>query len=261
MLCLFTTIGFQITSNFANDYGDGVKGTDAEDRIGPKRALQSGELTQSELKWGIGITAVLSLLLAVLLLTYVFGKEELLYFLVFLVLGALSIWAAIKYTVGKSAYGYRGWGDVFVFLFFGLLAVLGTKFLYTQSLARDDWLPAISIGLLCVGVLNLNNLRDVRSDTNHGKNTIVVKLGYTRGKIYHLVLLVISFLCFLGYALLHFPLGYELLFLVPYLFIMIHLSKVIRTLEPIKLDPELKKLALSTFFLSLLFYFTVNYFL
>lgn len=259
-LCLLITVGFQITSNFANDYGDGVKGTDSRDRIGPRRALQSGALTKTELKWGIGIAAFISVVLAIGLLVYVFGLGNLPYFILFFALAVLSVWAAIKYTVGKSAYGYRGLGDVFVFLFFGLLAVLGTKFLYVQSIGLSDFLPTIAIGALCVGVLNLNNLRDVKSDTNHGKNTLIVKIGFDRGKTYHFVLLTVSFISFLIYALFQTK-GRGILFLVPYVFILIHLAKVIRTTEPVKLDPELKKLALSTFALSVLFYFTVNYFL
>lgn len=259
-LCLLITVGFQITSNFANDYGDGVKGTDSEDRIGPKRALQSGALTSRELKWGIAITALLSMFLTVGLLTHVFGSEKLLYLLMFLVLAIFSIWAAIKYTVGKSAYGYRGLGDVFVFLFFGLLAVLGTKFLYDQHTDFIDFLPATAIGLLCVGVLNLNNLRDLESDAKHGKNTLIVKLGFSKGKVYHIILLGVSFVSFLIYALLKIK-GWGMLFLIPYMIVAIHLIKVARTSEAVKLDPELKKLALSTFFLSVLFYITVNYFL
>ena len=149
---------------------------------------------------------------------------------------------------------------MFVFLFFGLLAVLGTKFLYVQSIGLLDFLPAMAIGMLCAGVLNLNNLRDVKSDTRHGKNTLVVQIGFDRGKLYHLFLLMLSFIAFLVFAILKTP-GWGLLFLIPYLLIMIHLIKVLRTKEPVKLDPELRKLALSTFLLSVLFYFTVNYFL
>ena len=258
--CLLITVGFQITSNFANDYGDGIKGTDSEDRIGPKRALQSGILTPTELKWGIAITALLSMFLTLGLLMYVFNGEKLLYLLIFLILAILSIWAAIKYTVGKSAYGYRGLGDVFVFLFFGLLAVLGTKFLYAQHIHFLDFLPAIAIGLLCVGVLNLNNLRDLESDAKHGKNTLIVQLGFAKGKVYHLILLVASFVSFLTYGFIEIK-GWCILFLFPYGIILVHLIKVMGTNEPVKLDPELKKLALSTFFLSVLFYITVNYFL
>ena len=260
-LCSLITIGFQITSNFANDYGDGIKGTDADDRVGPKRALQSGALTASELRWGISITALLSIFLTLTLLVYVFGVSQLPYFFIFLVLSIFSIWAAIKYTIGKSAYGYRGLGDVFVFLFFGLLAVLGIKFLYLQHIDYLDILPATAIGLLCVGVLNLNNLRDIQSDTNHEKNTLVVKLGYSNGKIYHAMLLIISFFCFLIYSILKIKHLNFFWFLLPYLFILTNLIKIVRIKNPVHLDSELKKLALATFTLSLLFYIVVNYFL
>ena len=261
VLCLLVTVGFQITSNFANDYGDGIKGTDSTDRIGPERALQSGKLTPKELKWGIGIAAILSLLLALVVLIHSFGLKQLQYFLLFALLGILSIWAAIRYTVGDSAYGYKGLGDLFVFLFFGLLAVLGTKFLYTLTLDWIDVLPATAIGFLCVGVLNLNNLRDVESDRKYHKNTLVVKLGFQNGKVYHSVLLCLSFLSFLVYIFLQFSNGIHTVFMLPYIVVLVHLFKVMGTKEPVLLDPELKKLALSTFLLSLLFYFTVNYFL
>ena len=260
LYCALITIGFQITSNFANDFGDGIKGTDSDDRIGPKRALQSGLLTPKELKIGIAVTAILSLLLAIGLLVHVFGIEELPYFMLFLGLGVFSIWAAIKYTVGSSAYGYRGLGDVFVFIFFGLLAVLGSQFLYTKVFYVQSVLPAIAIGLLCVGVLNLNNLRDIISDKAHGKNTLVVKMGFKNGKFYHALLLVFSFVAFAYFAWQELQ-EWQFLFLLPYLVIGAHTARVLRTKEPVNLDPELKKLALSTFLLSFLLYLSVNYFL
>ncbi|MEM6864517.1 MAG: 1,4-dihydroxy-2-naphthoate octaprenyltransferase [Bacteroidota bacterium] len=261
VLALLTTIGFQITSNFANDYGDGVKGTDNEDRIGPMRALQSGMLSKSTLKKGIVASVLLSFLLALLLLFVAFGLENLQLFLIFSILGILSLWAAIKYTMGTNPYGYQGLGDIAVFLFFGLLGVLGSFFLYTKTWNWITVLPAITIGSLCVGVLNLNNLRDVVSDKKHGKNTLVVKMGFSRGKTYHLVLILLAFMSMLWYTGIEkIPLldAWYLLAFVP---ILVHLAKVMRTKEPVKLDGELKKLALSTFLLSLLFLIAVNYFL
>ena len=201
ILALLTTVGFQVTSNFANDYGDGVKGTDNEDRIGPARALQSGWLTRSALKKGIIVSIGISLLLAIGLIYIAFGLDNLPYIVLFLVLGILSIWAALKYTMGSNPYGYMGLGDVFVFLFFGLLGVLGSMFLYTKSITWTSLLPAIGIGTLCVGVLNLNNLRDVVSDGKHGKNTLVVKMGFHNGKKYHFLLLVSALLSFIVYIL------------------------------------------------------------
>ncbi|AWX45924.1 1,4-dihydroxy-2-naphthoate octaprenyltransferase [Flagellimonas maritima] len=261
VLAILTTIGFQITSNFANDYGDGTKGVDNEDRVGPARVLQSGLLTPSKLRQGIIISVIISMLLAIGLIYISFKGESFAYILVFFVLGTFSIWAAIKYTMGSNPYGYKGLGDIFVFLFFGLLGVLGSMFLYTKSLDLVSVLPAVSIGLLCVGVLNLNNLRDVFSDKKYGKNTLVVKMGFENGKYYHSSLLLISFLCLLSYAWLDVSDILRSFYLLAFVPIFIHLKKVRDTKEPFKLDGELKKLALSTFLLSVLFYLTVNNFL
>ncbi|MGB3991856.1 MAG: 1,4-dihydroxy-2-naphthoate octaprenyltransferase, partial [Flavobacteriaceae bacterium] len=131
VLSLWCTLLFQVISNFANDYGDGLKGTDNDQRIGPKRVLQSGLLAASQLKRGIVFLSVVAVFSVLLLLTVSFGISNWPYFLLFFVLGIASIWSAIRYTVGASAYGYKGLGDLFVFLFFGLLSVLGSKFLYT----------------------------------------------------------------------------------------------------------------------------------
>ena len=260
VLALLTTLGFQITSNFANDYGDGVKGTDNEDRVGPVRALQSGVLNKKELEWGIGVAIVISLLLAGLLLFSAFGIEYLEYLMLFGFLAVLSIWAAIRYTVGSSAYGYFGLGDLFVFLFFGMLSVLGTLFLFSRQLEWMDLLPAITIGCLSTAVLNLNNLRDAESDSRAGKRTLVVKIGYSNGKKYHAFLILIAFLALLVYDL-QFKAWYAYLNLLVFLPLGIHLSKVLGVKDPRKLDPELKKLALGTFFLALLFYFLNDKFL
>ncbi|WP_073176901.1 1,4-dihydroxy-2-naphthoate polyprenyltransferase [Flagellimonas flava] len=261
VLALLTTIGFQVTSNFANDYGDGVKGTDNEDRIGPARALQSGLLAPSSLKKGIIVSIILSLILAFALIYVSFGKENLKYILVFTAFGVLSIWAAIRYTMGANPYGYQGLGDVFVFLFFGLLGVLGSMFLFTKSMDWATLFPAMSIGFLCVGVLNLNNLRDVVSDRKHGKNTLVVKMGYKNGKLYHYIVLTLAFLGFLTFSWLRIESLSAWFYLLAFIPVLIHLIKVIRTRDPAELDGELKKLALSTFLLSLLFLTAVKFFL
>lgn len=260
VLAILTTISYQVTSNFANDYGDGVKGTDDETRIGPQRALQSGMLSKYELKTGILISIAISVILSIILIYKAFGSDWL-YLVLFMLLGLFSIWAAIKYTIGSSPYGYKGMGDIFVFIFFGLVSVLGSFFLYTKYISLIQFLPAISIGLLCVGVLNLNNLRDIESDGAHGKNTLVVKLGFEQGKKYHVLLLITAFIAFLSYTIIT-KTGYvALIYLCPFIFIGVHLSKVTRTKNPGSLDPELKKLALSTFFVALSFYLSINYFL
>ena len=255
-ICVFamiTTIGFQVLSNFANDYGDGVKGTDNQYRVGPQRALQSGVITPTEMLNAIRITGFITFLIAVLLLYFTFGKDHFYYFLIFLLLGLASIAAAIKYTVGKKAYGYSGFGDIFVFLFFGWLSVVGSYFLYTKQLDWTIFLPATSIGLLSVGVLNLNNLRDRLSDEKANKRTLVVKIGEKFAKYYHYYLLIAAFLLAILYTSIHFNSPNQFLFIIAFLPIFFHLNTVYVNKDTTKLDPELKKLALSTFLFAVLF--------
>lgn len=253
ILALFTTIGFQVISNFANDYGDGVKGTDNQDRIGPERSLQSGAVSPSQMLTAIKITGLVSILFALGLIYAAFGTDHMGYTLLFLFLGLCSIIAAITYTMGNYAYGYSGFGDIFVFLFFGLLSVCGTYFLYTLGLDLSIFLPAFSIGMLSVGVLNLNNMRDQESDKKSGKNTIVVKIGNEFARYYHYYLLVGSFLFALLYTAINYRSVYQFLFVLAYIPIGRHLLTVYLNKDPKGLDPELKKLALSTFFFAILF--------
>ncbi len=258
---LMTTIGFQVTSNFANDYGDGLKGTDGTNRIGPKRALQSGMLSKKELKMGIVISILMDILLVFVTIYLSFGLNNLFYPLVFLMLGGASIWAAIKYTVGDKAYGYRGLGDIFVFVFFGLLGVLGTLFLFTKTLTFVALLPACTIGFLSVGVLNLNNLRDYRSDKESGKNTLIVKMGFKWGRAYHLTLLIMAFASISVFSILCFSGWYQFLYLIAFVPIAVHFRKIYLIQNADLIDPELKKLAISTFFLAVLIYISCNNFL
>ena len=249
---ILTTLGLQILSNFANDYGDGMKGTDNQDRVGPKRAIQSGVITPEAMKRAIIITAALTLLSSILLIFYAFGETNIGYSLFFLVLGILAIASAIRYTVGNTAYGYRGYGDLFVFVFFGLVSTLGVNFLYSKQLNFDLFLPATAIGLLSVGVLNLNNMRDEASDRKSNKNTIVVKIGGSNAKKYHYFLIILAMILVLLFAVLNdFSLD-QYLFVLAYVPLTKHLITVYKNQEPKALDPELKKLALSTFALSIL---------
>jgi len=251
-LALVTTLGLQVLSNFANDYGDGVKGTDNENRIGPQRAIQSGAITVKAMKTGIIITAVLTFAAAVTLIYVSFGKDNFAYSLFFFFLGLGAIAAAIKYTVGSSAYGYRGLGDIFVFVFFGLVSVLGCYFLFAKAISSLVILPAFAIGLLSVAVLNLNNMRDQVSDALSGKNTLVVKMGAEKAKVYHNIIIVTALVLTLLFAILS---GFKLvqyLFLAAYIPFILHLKTVAKNKVPRELDPELKKVALGTFFLSVL---------
>ncbi len=252
-LALGTTLGLQILSNFANDYGDGVKGTDNEDRIGPMRALQSGIITQKEMLRAMVITAVATFILAVLLIYASFEDENWFAALVFLMLGIGAIVAAIKYTVGNSAYGYRGRGDIFVFAFFGLVAVYGSYFLYTHDHNFVSFFPAVAIGFLSVAVLNLNNLRDKISDAKAGKNTLVVKLGERKAKNYHYLLIIGALFCMLIYSAMVSRELDDYIYLVGFIPLIFHLIRVGKNEKPKDLDPELKIVALSTFGISILF--------
>lgn len=252
VFALLTTLGLQILSNFANDYGDGVKGTDNQDRVGPMRAIQSGVISPAAMKKAMVLTSAITLLFAVLLIYFAFKDHYLLYSFIFFVLGILAIASAIRYTVGKGAYGYRGFGDLFVFIFFGLVSTFGVYFMFSKSI---DWLlllPAIAIGFLSVGVLNLNNMRDEASDRKSGKNTLVVKMGGAAAKKYHYFLVISAMILVLVFAFLndfHFD---QYIFVVAYFPMISHLITVYRNQNPKFLDPELKKLAISTFLLAVL---------
>ena len=261
-LALLTTIGFQVLSNFANDLGDSQKGTDNAQRVGPARAIQSGQLTAAQVKTGMWIVGLLSLVSALLLIYKSVPNLSKQAIVVYVLLAALCIAAAITYTVGKNAYGYRGLGDVMVFLFFGIVSVIGVFGLYGESF---EWLvlfPAISMGAWSTAVLNLNNLRDVENDAQMQKRTVVVMLGYVKGKIYHVFLVATGLATwfFTIYLLAVSTYNYYLFIaLLPSFGLVLHLKKVLETHAPAELDPELKKVALLTFFSALLFAILLNF--
>lgn len=246
LLALLTTLLLQILSNLANDYGDGVKGTDNASRLGPMRAVQSGQITRNQMKTAVIFFIVLSLIAGISLLWFSF-RTDILYALIFLGLGVAAVWAAVKYTVGDSAYGYRGLGDLFVFLFFGILGTGGTYFLHTRELSLLVLLPAASIGLLSTGVLNLNNLRDIKNDKASGKNTVVVLMGYSKARIYHVFLTLLPFVLMAVFTVLNEPAKpVQYLFLGALPFIMLHLKKLYSVKNPRDIDPMLKQLALTS---------------
>lgn len=254
ILALLTTLSFQILSNFANDYGDGVKGTDNVTRLGPKRAIQSGTITDKSLKKGIVINAVISLILAFLLISYAFQFKNIIATGFFFLLAILSIVAAIKYTVGNNAYGYSGLGDVFVFIFFGGVSVIGVYYLYKHQFLFDQLLPASAIGFLSVAVLNLNNMRDSASDLVSNKITLAIKLGRLGSKVYHISLILLSLALWIIYFLRHHLEPVLYISFIAYLPLFIHIIKVIKNEKPQDYDPELKKVALSCFGFSLLLF-------
>ena len=254
-LAILTTIGFQVLSNFANDYGDGVKGTD-DNRKGEARMVSSGAITPKQMKTAMVITTIVTLIIALLLIYVAFGSENFGYSIVFFGLGIASITAAIKYTVGNSAYGYSGFGDVFVFVFFGLLSTMGSYFLFTKSINFQIFLPAITIGLLSTAVLNLNNLRDSEEDQKNNKNTLVVKLGILRAKKYHYFLIFGALTSALIFVYLNYNSMYQMVFLIAFIPLILNIKTVAKNKIPEKLDSELKKVALSTFLFAVLFSIT-----
>ena len=252
ILSIFTTIGFQVLSNFANDYGDGIKGTDAV-RTGEERMVSSGMISPKQMKTAMIITATVTILIALVLIYLAFGKNNFAYSILFFTLGIASIVAAIKYTVGNSAYGYSGLGDVFVLVFFGLLSVLGSYFLFTKQIDFLILLPAFSIGLLSTAVLNLNNMRDRENDKKSNKNTIVVKIGATAAKKYHYSLLIFSLVFAVIYVILNYVSPFQFLFMIAYIPLYKHFVFVIKNNDESLLDGQLKVVALSTFLFGILF--------
>ncbi len=245
-----TTIFLQVNSNLANDYGDFSHGTDNEERVGPQRAMQSGVITEPEMRMAIVLASSLSLISGVFLLLV----SPLAWITrgVLFIFGVAAIYASIKYTAGKNPYGYRGLGDVSVMAFFGILGVLGSYLCQTESLDLTVLLAAISIGAFSTGVLNINNTRDLENDQKSGKITLAVKLGPQKARFYHLTLIAIGCGSFLVYALMHFEWGWSWLFLLSFPLFSLNAFKVFTTKKSVDLDPYLKQLAITTFLFAIM---------
>jgi 1,4-dihydroxy-2-naphthoate octaprenyltransferase len=255
--CIVTTICFQILSNFANDLGDGMKGTDNAARIGPTRAVQSGEISIHQMKIGVIVLGILSVLAAGVVISSAPAIQSGNGIIFYAVLALLCVFAAITYTVGKKAYGYHGLGDLMVFLFVGVVAVSGTKHLFDEQFALNELLGALAIGAWSTMVLNLNNMRDIENDAASGKRTMVVLLGSKNAKRYHYVLAFLGSSAWIILLYRHANETQNFLILVaglPVLLFAKHIAQVIKINEAKAFDPELKKVALSTFFASILFY-------
>jgi len=253
MLAIATALFIQIFSNFANDYGDSQKGTDNHHRVGPKRTVQSGEITPRQMKAGMIVLTILSLATGIWLVAEGTKGLELSMFLLFLVFGIVALIAAYRYTAGSNPYGYAGFGDLAVFLFFGILPVAGTYFLNTHQINASLFLPAISIGLFSTGVLNLNNMRDIKNDRSSGKNTIVVRMGSARSKIYHTLLISMGMLSAVIFTLIHQRTLTQWLFLIAFPLFISDLMKINQIKESRNFDPFLKKLSLATLLFTVLF--------
>jgi 1,4-dihydroxy-2-naphthoate octaprenyltransferase len=251
LLALLTAGLLQILSNLANDYGDAVKGSDKEDRIGPLRGMQKGMITQAQMKRALVITVVLiclSGLSLVALACHTFAD-----FMGFLLLGVLSIVAAITYTVGTRPYGYMGLGDISVLVFFGWISVAGTWYLQAHSLAPLVILPATACGLLATAVLNINNLRDIDSDCENGKSTLAVRLGPIIARRYHAGLLIGSLVCLALFNLIWLKSLWGWLFVLAAPLLLKQAAYVVREQSPVAMRPMLERTVKAALLTNLLF--------
>ena len=265
-MAMLVTLLYQVLSNYANDYGDGIKGTD-KTRIteAEQRAVASGRITAAQMKNAVIIFSILSLLATFLLLYLVFFRENLMQeFYTFVALGIACIFAAIGYTVGKKPYGYLGLGDIFVFIFFGLVSVCGSYFLFTKSFEWDILLPATAVGMLSAAVLNLNNMRDIENDRMSGKNTLALRLGFKYAMIYEIILLQLPLILMLVFMMkndLHTQGNYyAFIFFILMIPMMAVRRKIMLIKEPKELDPFLKQVGIITLTMSVLVAVGLNYF-
>lgn len=251
LLTLLTTLFLQILSNLSNDYGDYVNGVDHKERTGPQRSVQSGAISPEAMKKAILVFILLSLVSGVSLLavslTFSFR------FLLFFILGILSIAAAVYYTMGKRPYGYAGLGDISVFLFFGWVGVIGSYFLHTGIIVYEVFLPATSCSLFAVAVLNINNIRDINSDSAAGKRSIPVRIGRDKALFYHYSLLSIAMICAVIYVVLRYESPFQFLFLLVIPLLLRNANAVRQFTDAKKLDPYLKQMALTTLLFVILF--------
>ena len=251
LLALITAGLLQILSNLANDYGDAVKGSDKPDRIGPLRGMQKGVITPQQMKRALIVTVVLICLFGLALLCAAWQSVG--DFIGFLALGGLSIVAAITYTVGTRPYGYIGLGDISVLVFFGWLSVLGSWYLQAHNVEAAIFLPATACGLLATAVLNINNLRDIDSDRQNGKNTLAVRLGPVNARRYHACLLLGALLCLALFNLLALHSAWGWLFILATPLLVKQARYVLRESDPLAMRPMLEKTVKGALLTNLLF--------
>lgn len=253
ILAILTIVFLQILSNLANDYGDAVSGKDTEKRVGPQRVTHTGLVSLQAMKRMITIFVTLSFLFGSALIILALSSLGFIIIVLFFTLGIAAIWAALKYTVGKNPYGYKGLGDIFVFIFFGPVGVIGTFYLHTLYFDNMVLVPAAVIGLLSAAVLNINNLRDIDSDRETGKRTLAVKHGLLFAQQYHLLLIGASMVLSVAFTLNYYFAPIQWLFLLTFPFFLRNCMKVYKNENAQTMNNELKNLALTTFLFSLLF--------
>jgi len=253
VLTILTITFLQILSNLANDFGDAVSGADKPDRVGPLRVTASGMVTLKEMKRMVIFFIVLSLISGSLLIYFGLKNMNWKHILLFFAIGVAAIVAAVKYTVGKNPYGYKGLGDIFVFIFFGLAGVAGTYYLHTNWFDNQVIIPAAMIGLMSTAVLNINNLRDISADSKSGKKTLPVQFGFDFARRYHLLLIGAAWFFAILFTILEFNSWWQFLSFITLPLFIRNSWKVYHYKESAELNTELKNLALATFLFALTF--------
>lgn len=248
---IITTIFLQILSNLSNELGDTLHGTDTDERAGIHYSLQDGDMTIPQMKKLIGVIIVLCCISGLAMVWLSFGKILAPQPLAFIALGAIAIWAAMHYTLGNNPYGYRGLGDIFVFIFFGLVSTIGAAYICSHEFSLFWLLPAAGFGLWSVGVLNVNNIRDMVTDAAT-RTTVAIRLGERNARIYHTVLIICGWVLMLTYTILTARSVWEWIYLAMMPLSAIHL-KLVWSRSGKALDPMLPMLVMTTFAISLLF--------
>ena len=251
ILIMLTTVSLQILSNLSNELGDYLSGTDGGSREGPLYSLAEGKISVEDFKRLIVLFVFLCCFFGSAMILTAFGKLFCAKGLALVVLGACAVWAATHYTLGKRPYGYRGLGDISVFIFFGIVSVMGGYFVVAGTL--DSWtviLPATTIGCFSVGVLNTNNIRDMESDADT-RVTIPLKIGERKAKIYQTALITIGWLAMFIFTAITFKSVWNLLYLLTLPLFIAHVAGVWRY-HGSALDKYLPMLVISSFVFSIL---------
>lgn len=264
-LALLVTLMYQILSNYANDYGDGIKGTDAKrSEAAEPRAVASGKITAKQMKNAVILFSVLSFIATIALLYIAFVPKYMTEFYIFIGLGVASILAAIGYTVGKKPYGYMGLGDLFVFIFFGLVSVCGSYFLFTKTFSWDMLLPGTAVGMMSMAVLNLNNMRDIESDRMSGKKSLALRIGFKNAMIYEMILLQLPLILILVFLGINGFIQAQNYYVFIVMILLIPFAKLRRSImsvkEPKELDQFLKQVGILTFMMAVLTSVGLNFF-
>ncbi len=257
VLILLTATSLQIVANIANDYGDGIRKIDDKNRIGFERMLQSGKISKRKIKIALLINISLAVFFGLILLFFAFENIKSIYFWIWFFIGFTCISTALRYSLGKNPHSSTGLGDIFVFLYFGPVAVIGSYFLLTGNYHYSLLLESCAMGCLSVSVLNLNNIRDLSTDKKKGRQTVAVRLGEQKAKIYQKILVLTSFIIYLIAAYYRFSYWYQGLILLIFL-PLIHLTFALGEMDE-KYNQLLKKQCIFILLFSIAYGAALNF--